>query len=221
MTGRGRPRSFDRQQALLNAVEVFRARGYDGATLEDLLTAMGGIAPPSFYAAFGSKDRLFREAVDLYRMTHGQKVIAALERTPVREGIEAMLRTALQTYANPKGPGGCLILAGAANCTRANKDAHDYLRAMRQEVPARLRARLDRAVAEGDLPKGINLQAIAAFYATVLHGMAIQARDGASARDQEAAITGALAAWSTLVTPRVPAGQRARTTRTTRTRPPR
>jgi AcrR family transcriptional regulator len=43
-------------------MEVFWARGYDGATLEELQAAMGGIAPPSFYAAFGSKDQLFREA---------------------------------------------------------------------------------------------------------------------------------------------------------------
>ena len=57
MAVRGRPRTFDREQALRSALEVFWERGYDGATLEELQAAMGGIAPPSFYAAFRSKAR--------------------------------------------------------------------------------------------------------------------------------------------------------------------
>src|SRR6202043_1716034 len=69
MTQRGRPRSFDRQAALRQAMQVFWALGYEGATLNELQEAMGGIAPTSFYAAFGSKEELFREAVELYSRT--------------------------------------------------------------------------------------------------------------------------------------------------------
>ena len=92
MATRGRPRNFDREQALRSAIDVFWARGYDGATLEELQAAMGGIAPPSFYAAFGSKDRLFREAVELYRATMARACSRALEAPTAREAIGGLLR---------------------------------------------------------------------------------------------------------------------------------
>ena len=77
---RGRPRSFDREDALRRAMEVFSALGYEGATLTGLQEAMGGITAPSFYAAFGSKEDLFREAVELYSKTLGVPMMKALAR---------------------------------------------------------------------------------------------------------------------------------------------
>src|SRR5688572_25362336 len=120
MAVRGRPRTFDRERALRSAMEVFWARGYDGATLEDLQAAMGGIAPPSFYAAFGSKDQLFREAVDLYRATMTERIGGALDRPTAREAVEALMRVATEQFCSGDGPRGCLVLLGALTCTRAN-----------------------------------------------------------------------------------------------------
>src|SRR5688572_25410961 len=79
---RGRPRSFDREEALRRAMEIFWALGYEGATLTDLQEAMGGITAPSFYAAFGSKESLFREAVELYKKTQGAPIAKALAEGP-------------------------------------------------------------------------------------------------------------------------------------------
>ncbi|WP_280301617.1 TetR/AcrR family transcriptional regulator [Nocardia abscessus] len=62
MAGRGRPRAFDRTEALHRAMEVFWEHGYEGASMSDLTTAMG-INSPSLYAAFGGKEQLFRAAV--------------------------------------------------------------------------------------------------------------------------------------------------------------
>ena len=56
MSNLGRPRTFNREKALNKAMEIFWAKGYEGATLTDLQKAMGGITAPSFYAAFGSKE---------------------------------------------------------------------------------------------------------------------------------------------------------------------
>src|SRR5262249_8230799 len=63
---RGRPRSFDREQALRAALRVFREHGYEGTSMSHLQEALGGLSPPSIYAAFGSKEQLFKEATDLY-----------------------------------------------------------------------------------------------------------------------------------------------------------
>ncbi len=62
----GRTRQFDVDEALDRALEVFWARGYEGATLPELTRAMG-INRPSLYAAFGNKEQLFHKALDRYQ----------------------------------------------------------------------------------------------------------------------------------------------------------
>jgi AcrR family transcriptional regulator len=196
------------QKALERAMEVFMARGYDGATLEDLQAAMGGITPPSFYAAFGSKDGLFREAVALYCETIGSRPQQALQAATARQAIADMLRATADIVSTPDGPRGCLLVLAAMNCTRANKEVHDELRAIRQRAPQMIRARLARAVDEGELPAGLDLTGMASFYATVVHGLAIRARDGASRAEIAAAVDGAMLAWTGLLKTRAPAAHR-------------
>jgi AcrR family transcriptional regulator len=205
MPARGRPRTFDRQQAVHSAIDVFLARGYDGATLEDLTAAMGGIAPPSFYAAFESKENLFREAIELYASTAGRPGQEALAGPKVREAIEGLLRKSTDVFSVPNRPGGCLVLLGAVSCTRANEETHEFLRAIREQPPALILKRLERAVAEGELSERVDVEAVASFYNTVLHGLALRARDGASRETLHAAIDGAMAAWKTLTKPATPA----------------
>ena len=203
MAQRGRPRSFDREEALRKATEVFWALGYEGATLADLQTAMGGITAPSLYAAFGSKEELFREAVELYSRTVGATMMRSLtEPATVRAAIAAFLLAAVDSFCCPGKPHGCLIVLGTMNCSRASSSVQEHLHAIRQQADEHIRRRLERAVAEGDLPAGLDIAAIAAiasFYTTVLHGLAIRARDGVSRQALTAAIDGAMAAWDTLV----------------------
>src|SRR5689334_11537165 len=180
MATRGRPRTFDREQALRSAMEVFWARGYEGATLEELLTAMGGIAPPSFYAAFGSKDKLFREAVALYHASLGERMRNALTAPTARDAVEALLHEGVRCFSDGDTPRGCLLILGAINRTRTNKEAYDHLHDLREQGPEMIRQRLVRGVADGDLSAGAPLTEIASFYATVMQGLAVRARDGAS-----------------------------------------
>ncbi|HET7715594.1 MAG TPA: TetR/AcrR family transcriptional regulator [Bauldia sp.] len=202
MAKRGRPATFDRDEALRGAMEVFWARGYEGATLEDLQAAMGGISPPSLYNAFGSKEALFKEVVDLFMATVGAPAAQALagEQT-AREAIEGMLRRSAEAFSMPGKPHGCLVALGATNCAPANKGPQDYLLAIRRRTPGLIKQRLDRAVAEGELPAGLDTGAVAAFYTTIAHGLGIRAGDGASRRELMAAVDGAMAAWSGLTSP--------------------
>ena len=126
---RGRPRSFDRADALLRAMRVFWACGYEGATLTALQEAMGGIAPPSFYAAFGSKEALFREAVELYSRTLGQPMMKALEEgSTARASIEALLYAAAEAFCKPGLPRGCMLVQGALDSAPGNQNVQDYVR---------------------------------------------------------------------------------------------
>jgi AcrR family transcriptional regulator len=200
MARRGRPPTFNRAQALQRAMELLWARGYEGTTLEDLQAAMGGISPPSFYNAFGSKERLFKEAVDLYLTTVGEPTVRALEEAvTARDGLDAMLRLTAESLSQRGKPHGCMLVRGAMNCTTASKGAQDYLLAIRQRAPKVIRQRLDRSVAESELPAELDTNAVAAFYATVVHGLGVRAGDGASRTDLIAAVDGAMAAWETLV----------------------
>jgi AcrR family transcriptional regulator len=193
---RGRPRSFDRDKALESALTLFWERGYEGVTLEQLLEAMGGITPPSLYAAFGSKEDLFLEALERYRDTVGMRPRRALEAgATARDSVEALLLEAVNVYTAAKNPRGCLVMAGF---TCNNPAVQGRVHEMRQQVPDIFRRRLERGVREGDLPEGLDLSAIASFYATVVHGLAQRARDGTSRRALVAAVEGAMAAWSSL-----------------------
>jgi AcrR family transcriptional regulator len=199
---RGRPRAFDRDEALRAAMTVFWEKGYEGASLDELLSAMGAINPPSFYAAFGSKERLFFEAVDLYVETVGYRPRQALESAlTAREGVEAMLREAIDIYCEPNTPRGCLMLLGAINCTPANKSVQDHMRTYRIQPPAVIRKRLERGVAEGDVPTGVDLEPLVSLYASIVHGLPVRARDGASRDELLAGVSAAMAAWDQLTGP--------------------
>jgi AcrR family transcriptional regulator len=202
MAERGRPRAFDRAAALHRAMHVFWEKGYDGASLAELTAAMG-INSPSLYAAFGCKQQLFREALELYGATEGGGVWDALdEAATAREAIEGMLRASTRAFTRPGRPHGCLIALGALHADAENTAVCRELQRHRANNAGLLRRRLDRAVAEGELAKGVDTRAVAVFYATLQHGMSIQARDGASRKTLMAVADSAMAGWESLIGPR-------------------
>lgn len=198
MAERGRPRSFDRAAALRRAMEVFWAKGYDGTSMADLTGAMG-INSPSIYAAFGCKEQLFREAVALYCETEGGRIWSAMVTAPTaRSAIETMLRTSAHEFTRPGKPRGCLVVLGAIHTDDSSEAVRRELQQQRLQNVDQLVQRLDRGIADGELPKGIDRRAIATFYATVQHGMSIQARDGASRKALLTVVDCAMAAWEGL-----------------------
>ena len=200
MAKRGRPREFDRDKALRQAMVVFWEKGYEGTSLDDLQAAMGDISPPSFYAAFGSKEQLFYEVVALYAGTVGSRPIQALEaQSTAREGVATMLREFVELFCSSVTPRGCLVLLGAINCTPASKSIQDHLLSYRIQIPKVIRTRLKRGVTEGDVPQSVNLDPLVSLYASLILGLAIRARDGASRKALLSGITGAMAAWDALI----------------------
>lgn len=198
MVERGRPRSFDRDEALRRAMEVFWAKGYDGASISELTSAMG-INAPSLYAAFGSKEALFREAVALYTETIGTEIWTGIPEAPTaREAIEHFLIATADAYASSGQPRGCLIVLGALHPTDSNAAVREVLREHRADNVDTLRARLERGVEEGELPESFDCESVARFYATVQQGMSIQARDGASRAELMAVAECAMSVWETL-----------------------
>lgn len=193
MASRGRPRSFDREKALERLMEVFWSKGYEGTQIGDLTSAIN-IGPPSFYAAFGSKEAAFLEAVDLYIATVGSRPMRALADSPTaREGIREMLRGSVDVALSAK-PGGCMLILGVVNCPPDSGPARDCLMAARRKTVDHIRARLRRGIEDGALPEDTETDRLAAFYHGVMQAISFQARDGATRPELEALIEPAMAA---------------------------
>lgn len=201
MAVRGRPRAFDRNEALRHAMEVFWARGYEGTSVGDLIAAMG-INKPSLYAAFGSKETLFREAVALYDQVEGTPIQRALDEAPTaRASVEAVLRHNAEAYARADQPRGCMIVLSSLLGTPENEAVRRFLKNQRTLGEEALRRRIERGVAEGDVPTWVDSRKVTAFYNTVIQGLSVQARDGATADVLGAIVDAAMSAWDKLIEP--------------------
>jgi AcrR family transcriptional regulator len=193
----GRPRSFDRDEALSSAMRVFWAKGYADASMADLTAAMG-INSPSLYAAFGSKEQLFREAVKLYQNSEGVAFREAMASATAREAIEAGLMATAAAVECPDRPNGCLVLMAGAHPDALPTAACNDLSAVRAGTLATLEDRLRRGREAGEIAPDADLAAMAAFYNTVQQGMVFRARDGGTADELRGTARAAMLAWDGL-----------------------
>lgn len=191
----GRPRKFDREEALHKAMLVFWSRGYENATLLDLQQAMGGITAPSFYSAFGSKEELFREAVSLYSLQEGSGVMRSLtEGKTAKESIDALLRETVSLVSGCDTPRGCLVALGGINCSPDKSEVTTFVQELRHQRLDLIRSRLARGVIEGDLPAETDIDGLANYFTTVVDGICLQAKDGVSPESLKRTVKLAMAA---------------------------
>lgn len=194
VASRGRPREFDTELALGAALRVFWAKGYEGASLSDLTDEMG-ITRPSLYAAFGNKEALFRQALDLYERDKLCYMKSALDAPTSREVAERLLRGSLAIQTNSTDPKGCMGVISAVGGTAHSECIRDEILARRASSDRALVARLERARDEGDLPDHVDPAALACYLSTVLQGMAVQAGAGVAVERLKALIDTTLSMW--------------------------
>jgi AcrR family transcriptional regulator len=174
----GRPREFDRDAALKHARDLFWERGYEGVSMADLVSGLG-LASARIYAAFGSKEDLFREAIELYESEEGGFADRALAEEPtVIRAIERMFREGVEVYARKRGPRGCMVVSAATNCSSENGRVREWLEEHRRSRTASIVRRIRKAVRNGELRKGTDPQSLGDLCASLLHGISVQARDG-------------------------------------------
>jgi AcrR family transcriptional regulator len=173
----GRPRQFDKEQALEKAMLLFWEHGYEGTSMSALVEALG-IASARIYAAFGSKQQLFEEAVALYESGEGGFADRALVLVDINQAIGQMLRDAVDAYTSPGRPRGCLVVSAATGVAPENTLVLAWLSEHRRHRTNSIIARLEAAAHDGQLSDSVNVQGLGNFYATFLHGVSVQARDG-------------------------------------------
>jgi AcrR family transcriptional regulator len=191
----GRPREFDRGAALEAAMVLFWRKGFAATSMNDLCDAMG-VRSPSLYAAFGSKEALYLEAIQHYVEVFGPAVWDGLaEAATARAGVQSVLLAATETLPESQlTPGGCMT-ALAAVCDEWPAGIAEVVRKIRVEMLRMLRSRLEAGVADGELPPTTDIEGLSRFYLSVYQGMAVQARDGAGAPELKGVVAAAMAAW--------------------------
>lgn len=200
----GRPRTFDRDVAITQALYLFWEHGFDATSLTQLKARIGGgITAPSFYAAFGSKQALFAEVVQRYLDTYGRVTDSLFDTTLApREAIERTLRCSAKMQCEPDHPKGCLVALGLlSECTEESKAISRPLAAARAFNRAGIVACIERAKAAGELPATVAGTALASVFDSFMLGMSVLARDGASFETLNEAVTSLMGVWDTLRMP--------------------
>jgi len=176
---RGRPRSFDRDEALDAAVIVFWEKGFVGASIEDLTEAMG-INRPSLYSTFGNKREVFIRAIDRYAATHGNRAFSAFRLEPDnRKAVERFFAASIECATEDGKPRGCLINTVATDAAETDEALRDKLSEMFAKTDAAIAKRL--GANQGGADPGIgDPDGLARMAHSVTHSIMTRARAGAS-----------------------------------------
>lgn len=176
---RGRPRAFDRDEALKAATLTFWRLGYEGTSIADLTAALG-ITPQSLYAAFRSKAELYRESLAFYGSGLGTMAAPSpFEAPDVIEAFRLFLENSAREFTRLGMPHGCMISTATLTCAIENQEIADHVASLRGKALQRVRDRLEQGVADGQLSSKTDVRALARFIGAIIQGMSVQARDGA------------------------------------------
>jgi TetR/AcrR family transcriptional repressor of nem operon len=190
-----RPKSFDQDVVLDQAVELFRARGYEGTSLADLEDHLG-LGRQSLYNTFGDKQALFLKALDRYRRQVGESMVARLNSPEsgvwaIREFFRATVRSL--TGESPRS--GCLVANTISE--RCPNDPEALLRCnrSREGLERAFRRALGQAKDRGELPRHLDLDATATLLVIQNYGLNLLAKTGATADELNAAVEALLAGF--------------------------
>lgn len=194
---RGRPRNFDSDVVLDKALEVFWRNGFHNASLTELTTAMG-MSKPSLYAAFGDKEALYVTVLERYMTQQIANHAALLDAdADARRALDGFLRAMARMFADPAAPGGCFIVNGIADhgATATPQPVEQALRKALQANEARLCRHIEQAQRSGQLDASLGAKDLAAFFISLLAGLAVLAKSGAKPSKLNGAIDIAMTMW--------------------------
>ncbi|MEW8492718.1 MAG: TetR/AcrR family transcriptional regulator [Candidatus Thiodiazotropha taylori] len=172
----GRPRQFDKDSTLKQALDVFLEKGYEGSSLDDLCAAMG-ITRPSLYKAYGNKEALFLAALSTYRDRFIEQVKAILEsESNGKQAIRKLLTWIDNEHTAEETPTGCLVVNSGIICNEGYPQIADKIAILHDQRENILFERLKRAHEEGQLKTDTDPRALAQYINGILQGIAVLAR---------------------------------------------
>ena len=193
VASRGRPREFDTELALGAALRVFWAKGYEGASLSDLTDEMG-ITRPSLYAAFGNKEALFRQALDLYERDKLTYIGDAIE-APTARGVAERLLMGSVDAATTGDCKGCMGVIASVACQSVEPSIRDDVNARAESSRRAIIARMQQAIDAGEFRVATEAEAITRYLLAIMQGISVQAQSGASRDELLQDADSALLSW--------------------------
>ena len=173
---RGRPRTFDERQALENATRVFRSKGYDGVTIDDLVAGMG-VGRPSLYSVFGDKRTIFLRALRAYSEAMGARAAKALFSPPtLRNSVAGFLRNAVESATEEGSAPGCLLVCVAPLVDDA--EVRQFLQDAVDAAAALVERRFCYAISAGEVPSDFPTSARASQVMDLGRGLTMRAQMG-------------------------------------------
>lgn len=176
---RGRPPTFNHDEALEKAMQTFWTFGYEGTSMAALIEAMD-MNKPSIYATFGNKEALFNQVLDKYVSGPSVFVKEAMAETSSYQMAKTFLTKAVELLTQNRNPRGCMIVQGALTCGPEAEMIQKKLIAYRANLEEGFKKHFDLAKDNRDLPEDTNTMALAKYLATIHQGISVQASSGAS-----------------------------------------
>ncbi len=194
-TKRGRPKSFDEQKALEQAMLLFWENGYIATSISDLTQALG-ITAPSLYCSFGDKATLFNRCIDYYLAHEACPIIPIMQKAKTAKvAFELLLYDSAKRLVQPDKPMGCMLITAAMGNAKQIKEVQHNVQEKRNNSKALLLQRLAQGMDDGDVAKETPIDEVANFYLTILNGLTIKACDGASLETLNQIVGNAIKAW--------------------------
>ncbi len=168
-----RPREFEVDQALRDAAEVFRHKGYHAASLDDL-TIGTGLAKGSLYKAFHDKKTLFLEALDLYaRESRGRFEETLNAPGSPKEAIRNSLVGYIERMQTASGTAGCLVTNTAVEIGHQDEEISQHVRDSFRRRTALFEAAVRRAQDAGEIDPSRDTRTLAEFLELVVQGIRV------------------------------------------------
>ena len=181
---RGRPRCFDLEEALDRSLLLFWEKGFQNTSLDEIAAAVG-VKKPSLYAAFGDKEMLFRKVLQRYSEKLSQPLQALDRYDDIRAAISALIELGIAGGCSDGHPRGCLLASAFADSTLLPPNLAKEIKALVSQADQAVAQRLKKAVRDGQLPPDFDAKGTAKFLVTLMHGIAVRIRAGASRADMQ------------------------------------
>jgi TetR/AcrR family transcriptional regulator, copper-responsive repressor len=202
---RGRPRAYDADTALAQAMSAFWRFGYSATSLDQLSDATD-MNRPSLYAAFGDKRALYLQTLDRYTERSKEGIAKALDpQLPLAEGLQRFYDSALAAYLPSGDPArGCYLIGTAVTEALGDEEVRTRLASALREFERMLEVRIRKAREDGEIEATADPQVLAMIASAVLYTLAIRSRAGES----RAILRSVVATTIDLICARAPARKR-------------